>query len=123
MITYSRLKPNIAHLSMSGEITADDYKQVRPKLEQAMNEVGVLNFLIEVMDVEKFTMGAALQDLKFDFTHWSHVGKTAIIGNKQTHERMANALDILLMSKDVKYFEEENESSAKEWLNNKSNLH
>ena len=113
MIDYKLKDASTVELDMQGEITADDYKTIKPKLEQLFQERGRMKFLINVEKVKNFTLGAIYQDIKLDMQNLKYVGDTAIVGNKKAQEYLTKFIDMIFPAK-VEFFEGNTEAAA--WL-------
>lgn len=113
MISFKKVEPRIIELDFSGEITGEDYKEVKPKIESAMNEEGKLKFLMDLSQAKSFTAGSMYEDIKFDLQHFKNIGSTAVIASKKTYEMMTKALNLVYPEK-VYHFEDQ--ATALSWL-------
>lgn len=113
MITFKKVDYRIVELDFNGEITGEDYKQVKPKIEEVMNEKGKVKFLMDLRNAEGFNLSAVYQDIKFDVEHFKNIGATAIIASKKTYEMMVKAINLIYPEK-VYHFEDQ--QSALTWL-------
>lgn len=113
MINFDKAGDQIVKLDFNGEITGEDYKQVKPKIEQVMNEKGKVKFLMDLTNARGFNLGAVYQDIKFDVEHFKNIGATAVIASKKTYEMMVKAINAIYPEK-VYHFEDQ--TSAMNWL-------
>lgn len=100
-------------LDMVGEITAQDYKSIRPKLEKIFAERGKMKFLIHLDKAKDFSVGALYEDVKFDLQHLKEIGTTAIVAQKKLWQKITKVIDKVYPEK-VEYFEDD--SAARNWL-------
>ncbi len=113
MINVTVQDPKTIQLEMVGDITAKDYRDIKPKLEKIFAENGKMKFLIHLDQAGKFSLGAIYEDVKFDFLNLKHIGATAIVAHKKLVENLTNVIDKLYPEK-VEYFEDD--SAARNWL-------
>jgi hypothetical protein len=104
---------NTVELDMQGEVTAHDYKSIRPELSGYFEKFGRLKFLIVVKEIQSFSLGAVFEDIRFELQNLKNIGTTAIVGNKRTQERLSGAINKVFPA-EVKFFENKNEASS--WL-------
>lgn len=113
MIDVKMQSENTVELDMIGEVTGEDYKEIRPRLESIFEKNGKTKFLIDLNRLKNFSMGAIYQDIKFDLQHLKYIGTTAIVGNKKTYEALSTLIDKFYPEK-IKHFD--NQSDAINWL-------
>lgn len=113
MITMKKIDQKTVELDYEGEITGEDYKRVMPKIEEEMEDVGKVKFLIDLTAAREVTVGAALRDLKFALVHFSKIGATAVVASKKTWEIYTKAVNAVFPEK-IHYFEDM--APARSWL-------
>ena len=113
MINVIMKNEDTIELDLEGEVTAQDYKDIRPKLEQIFSRVGKAKFLIDLNRVKNFTLGAVYQDIKFDLQHFKNIGTTAVVGSRKTYEMLTKLIDKTYPEK-VEHFD--NQMDAMNWL-------
>ena len=94
-----------------GELTADDYKKLTPKLEALIRDHGKLSLLFDMIraGVEP---GAAWQDLKFDVQHLTDFRRVAIdAGWQEALTKLGNPFT----SAEIEYFNAEEKEAATDW--------
>jgi anti-anti-sigma regulatory factor len=114
MISFKKVSDRVVELDFQGEITAADYKSVKPKIEEVMSQTGKVKFLMDLTDVKGFDLGAVYQDIKFDLEHFKNIGATAVIASKTNYALLVNAINLIYPEK-VYHFEDQ--ASAMNWLN------
>lgn len=113
MIKFKKVDYRIVELDFEGEITGEDYKEVKPKIEEVMNEKGKVKFLMDLTNANGFNLSAVYQDIKFDVEHFKNIGSTAIIASKKSYELMVKAINVIYPEK-VYHFEDQH--TALNWL-------
>jgi anti-anti-sigma regulatory factor len=113
MIKFKQAGDRIVELDFEGEITGEDYKEVKPKIEEVMKEKGKVKFLMDLTQAQGFDLGAVYQDIKFDLQHLKNIGATAIIATKKSYEVMVKAINLIYPEK---VFHFEDQASALNWL-------
>lgn len=76
----------IAAFRVYGEVSKADYADViLPHTERKLNEVGAINFLLQVdTDLSNFTFGAWLQDALLGLKHLSKWRRAAILTDNES---------------------------------------
>ena len=102
-------------LRASGEITADDYRDVMgPVLDAALERGGVR--LLYVLDEHtKFSPGALFADLKFGAGHLKGWERLAVVSDADWLENSIKAFG-WMMPGEVKVFDDDEVDDAKAWL-------
>lgn len=94
---------NIVELELSGEVSAQDYDKITPKIEKRFSDKGPQKFIF-LMKRPKFTLGAILADIKFDLLHFKNIGKTAVVGKSSLVKGMTKFVNLLYPVR-VKHFQ------------------
>lgn len=113
MISCKKIDDKTVELDFTGDITGDDYKVVKPKIESIMMEEGKLKFLMDLTQAKSFSAGSMIEDIKFDLQHFKFIGATAVVASKKTYEMLVKAINLIYPEK-VYHFEDE--SKALSWL-------
>ena len=68
---------------ISGKLTGEDYENLLPKLDQAIDEHGKINLLVLMEDFKgKFEFDAAKADFHFGTHQYRQVEKAAFVSDK-----------------------------------------
>jgi hypothetical protein len=79
---------------MSGEVSAEDYDTLLPKLDEAIAAHGKINLLVVLEDMEGFDgIEAAKDDFHFGTHQYRQVEKAAFVSDKKWLERMVKLMD------------------------------
>jgi len=118
MLTINNYESNnVIETFSEGKLEQKDYDELIPLLEKKIYKFGKIRWYFEVKNFDGWTIKAMWSDFKFDVKHHDDLEKVAIIGNKRWHEWMAEVMRPFT-SADIKYFENEKRSEAKEWILN-----
>lgn len=110
-------KGRILHVSISGSLTAEDYAPFVAEAEGLIGVWGNLRLLIELHEIDGFSLGAAWEDLKFDLKHFGDIEKLAVIGEKQWHVWMTEICKPFI-SGQTRFFSRSHADEAHTWLLN-----
>ena len=109
----------VVGINATGEVTADDYKNVLvPAVEAALARGDKVRLLYVLADDVKglgYTAGAVWQDTKFGLGHYNSWEKVAVVSGK---EWLRHSVDIFgyLIPGEVKAFTHEEEDEARSWV-------
>jgi hypothetical protein len=106
----------VLEIVASGKLTVDDYSQVRPGLEVALEQHGCLKFLVELRDFEGFEAGALWEDIRFDIKYRDQIGRTAIVGDNKWEE-IGTRISKLFFSSELRFFYDDQKEAALNWIN------
>lgn len=70
----------------SGRLTEEDYRELVPRLHEAIERHGKLRLLILLRDFEGWTPKALIEDLRFDLRHRKDFERAAIVGERRWEE-------------------------------------
>jgi hypothetical protein len=102
-------------LKAVGKLTHEDYQEMTPVLEAALQRVEEprIRLLFDGTEMEGWELRAAWDDFKMGLKHGSKFEKIAIYGNRNWQE-IAAKVGSWFMSGEVQYFESYTEAVA--WL-------
>lgn len=102
-------------IKAQGKLTHEDYINITPMLDSALNGVTEpkIKVLVDLNELEGWEARAAWDDFKLGLKHGNEFGKIAIYANKKWIE-IAAKLGNWFTSGEVTYFEEEQDALA--WL-------
>ncbi len=94
----------VATIRVSGKLTAEDYEQAMPELEQAISAAnGALNAVIVLDDLRGWDLQALWKDLRFDIRHHDDFRRIAVVGQTDAERIGAKASGLLTGAK-VEFF-------------------
>jgi hypothetical protein len=116
MITQlENLPDGVIGLHASGEVTADDYRDVMvPVLDEALARGGV-RLLYVIDEHTTFSAGAMLADAKLGFGHLKGWERLAVVSDADWLENTVKALG-WMMPGEVKVFDDDDLDAATDWL-------
>lgn len=120
MITIIPEAPeNVAAFNATGEVTKEDFESVViPRVKAKVDEFKELNYLLYLdTDLNKFTMGAWLQDALLGLKNLTKWNRTAIVTDKAGVQNFTDIFSVL-MPGEFKSFPKENLYNALYWCKN-----
>lgn len=106
---------NLIKTLAQGKLHTDDYRQLRPILEETLKQHKKLRWFFEMQDFEGWTPGAAWEDLKFDVAHAADMEKIAMVG-KKSWENWLSQLMRPFTTAEIRFFEEKDREQAMSWI-------
>lgn len=113
MINVVMQGEDVIELDMDGEVTAQDYKEIRPQLEAIFARKGKMKFLFDLTRVSRFTVGAVWEDIKMDLKNFKNIGTTTVVANRKLFKVLSKAVDSVYPEK-IEHFE--NNQMALAWV-------
>jgi hypothetical protein len=101
---------------ISGEVTAEDYDALLPKLDEAIAAHGKINLLVLIEDFDFKGFDAAKKDFQFGTHQYRQVDKAAFVSDKKWLEWSIKIMDPFTRRKDEKTFEPEQLKEAWTWV-------
>ncbi len=111
------LPDHVLGIRASGEVSADDYRQVLvPALEKKLQQHPRVRLLYAISDsFEEYTAGAAWEDAKVGMLHLTAFERAAIVTNVDWVEKMTKALGFAIPG-EVRVFGGDDLQMAREWV-------
>ncbi|MFO1019607.1 MAG: STAS/SEC14 domain-containing protein [Planctomycetales bacterium] len=109
---------NYLHVSVTGKLTADFYKEFVPMIEEQIKNNGKVRILFEMHDFHGWTAGALWEDLKFDFKHAKDIERLAVVGESKWEQGMATFCKPFTSAK-IQYFDVSKLADAQAWIEEK----
>ncbi len=103
-------------IQASSMLERGDYQRVVPQLEEAIARHSKLRVLIELHDFRGWHPVALFDELRFDVRHRKDIARCAVVGDR-TSERWITKLISPFFEGDVRFFDREKLSDARQWLN------
>jgi len=102
---------------ISGEVEAEDYENLLPKLDAAIAAHGKINLLVVMEDYEGFDgLEAAKADFRFGTQQYRQVEKAAFVSDKKWMGRMVKIMDPFTRRTDEKTFDPGEIDAAWAWI-------
>jgi hypothetical protein len=116
MIRIIHSQDRVVEVEATGTITHGDYERVLPAFERVIDQHGAIDCLIHVHHVDSIEPKAIMDDLKFDVRHASDFGRVALVTSTKWHEWATKAWAAFIPDCEVKCFEPEQMSEARDWV-------
>ncbi|KAA0128630.1 STAS/SEC14 domain-containing protein [Chryseobacterium sp. SN22] len=120
MITIiSEAPENVAAFSATGDVTKEDFQNlVLPHVQRKVDEYNELNYLLYLdTDLDKFTMGAWLQDAILGLKNLTQWNRAAIVTDKEGVQNFTDIFSVV-MPGEFKSFPKGNLYNALYWCKN-----
>lgn len=101
---------------ISGEVTAEDYDTLLPKLDGAIAAHGKINLLVLIEDFKFEGFEAAKDDFKFGTHQYRQVEKAAFVSHKRWLEWTVKIMDPFTRRTKEKIFEPDQLQEAWAWV-------
>ncbi len=116
MIRITQKDGRVLEVEATGSITHEDYENALPQFERTIEEHGAMDCLLHVHHVDSIEPKAIMDDLKFDVRHASDFGRVALVTSTKWHEWATKAWAAFIPDCEVKCFEPERMSEARDWV-------
>ena len=105
---------NLIAAKVEGKITEQDYEKFNPLLEKTLKDYDKPNVYCEVYQLEMPGPEAIWEEIK-NIPSYNKLGKCAIVSDQKWLDAMVKVAD-KPMSPDIKFFNFDQKSEAKEWV-------
>ena len=109
------LDKGILSVSVSGKLEREDYDVLGAEFDRMVAQHGSIRLLLELKDFHGWTAGAAWEDAKLGFRHYSDIDRMAIIGENKWQQGMTQFVKPFTRA-DVKYFDAADVDAASNWV-------
>jgi len=104
-------------LRLSGKVDKKEYKQVLSYLKSKVSGENKVDLLVDLSELDKFTMGALWEDIKFDVTNFKVIRRFAIIGDSNTI-KVLDPISEPFVIDEAKFFNKSEFKEAERWVHN-----
>ena len=105
----------LMEVHVSGKLGKADYEHFLPVVEKRISQHGRVDILLEMSDFHGWDAGAAWEDTKFAFRHFSDIGRLAVVGEKKWQEWMTTVCRPFTKA-EIRYFDHASIAQAEAWL-------
>lgn len=103
---------------ISGKVSADDYSQLLPRLDEAIAAHGTINLLVVVDDFDGYdSLDAAKADWRFGTHEYRQVRKAAFVSDGKWAARAIRIMDPFTRNTDERTFALDQIDDAWAWIN------
>ncbi len=106
---------NVLAVRVSGKLIKEDYDSLVPEFERLLKEHGKLRILFEMVDFHGWRGDALWEDIKFEFKHFTHIERIAMVGDKKWEKGMSIFCKPFTTAK-VRYFDRADIEAARAWI-------
>ncbi len=100
---------------ITGKLAKEDYQRLVPEVERLIGQHGKIRMLVYLHDFHGWTLGALWEDIKFDWKHFNHIERLALVGDRKWEEGMAVFCRPFTTAK-IRYFDEAKAEEAHTWI-------
>ena len=100
---------------VTGRLSREDYEKFLPEVERLIKAHGKISILFDMHDFHGWSAGAAWEDTKFAFHHFSDIERLAVVGENRWQKAMALFCKPFTRAQ-VRYFEHDAREQALGWL-------
>lgn len=105
----------VLSLKLAGKLTKEDYEHFLPVVGRLIDQHGKIRLLVQMHDFHGWTMSAMWEDIKFDWKHFNHLERLALVGERKWEAGMAMFCKPFTTAT-VRYFDEEHAEEASNWI-------
>lgn len=102
-------------VTLSGQLSKDDYLKFAPQVERAAKIHGTIRVLFRMHDFHGWSMGALWEDVKFSVRHFSDIERLAVVGETKWEAAMS-VFCKPFTSAEIRYFDQERVDEALAWI-------
>lgn len=102
-------------VTVSGKLESADYDFLGMEVDRMVSLHGKIRVLIELEDFHGWTAGAAWEDAKMGFRHYSHIERMAVVGENQWEKNMTLFVKPFTGA-ELRYFDASDSEAALEWV-------
>ncbi|MFA9560020.1 STAS/SEC14 domain-containing protein [Evansella sp. AB-rgal1] len=105
----------IMEVVVNGKITKEDMEEFEQLFKEKKEKYGKVDLLMEVHEIQGYSMQAVMEDLQFSAKHWRDFNKIAILTDKKWIQIASNISNVL-PGVEVKHFDLVERDKALYWL-------
>ena len=102
-------------IDASEKLRRKDYRRLVPEVEHMMQGRGKIRMLFHMHDFHGWSVGAIWEDSKFGLRHFRDIDRLAVVGEKKWQRAMTTVCRPLTRAA-IRYFDSDQETSARQWL-------
>lgn len=115
-------QPRVVRAVVGGQLHESDYQQLAARVEECLEDQPSLRMLVQLSGFEGWSPGAAWEDAKLGFRHFSDFERLAVVGDKRWEEWMTRLGRPFTLA-DVRFFEPVDMEKALAWICEPSHPH
>lgn len=99
----------------TGTVSETEYQEILQLMRDKFKESDHIDLLMDMSDLDRFTLGTLWEDLKFDIQHFRDIRRFAVIGNTEI-QKIISSLSGPFVSDEAKFFQKSDEDEALRWV-------
>lgn len=114
-ITIFELAPDAIEVIAEGKMLKSDYDMLVPAIEDRIERHGKINLILNLSHFKGWSLAAIWEELKFDFKHYHHVNRLALVAENPDREWMAR-ISRPFTAAEVEFFPLDAHETARQWV-------
>lgn len=102
-------------VKLSDTVDKKEYQKVLSSLKDKVSSEDEVDLLIDLSELDKFTVGALWEDIKFDMKNFKVIRRFAIIGDKNIL-KILDPLSEPFVTEEAKFFIKSEFKEAERWV-------
>lgn len=105
----------VLEVRVSEKLTHADYEAFVPEFERLVRQHGKIRVLFEMSDFHGWDAAALWDDIKLDMSHFGHIEKIAMVGDRRWEQWMATVCKPFTTAT-IRYFDRADLEQARAWV-------
>ena len=112
---HERNTTNVLWVRVSGKLVREAYDTLVPEIERLLKEHGKPRVLFDMVDFHGWRGDALWEDITFELTHFAHIERVAIVGDRKWEKGMSIFCKPLAPA-EIRYFDRAQIDAARTWV-------
>ena len=115
MLEITQADDGVVALRAAGRVTREDFRALKPRLEEAIARHGRIRLLCDLTDWTGLEPGAFWEDLRFTLRHGRGIGRMAVVTDRRWIERGVGLIGWLVRT-ETRCFGPREREAARAWV-------
>ena len=102
-------------VKLSGKVDRKEYQEVLSNLKNKITGDNKVDLLVDLSELDKFTVGALWEDIKFDIKNFKVIRRFAIVGDRNTI-KVLDPISEPFVTDEAKFFNKSEFEEAQKWV-------
>lgn len=102
-------------VKFTGKVDKEEYQEILANLTSKTETGNQVDLLVDLTELERFTMGALWEDIKFDVKNFKVIRRLATIGDRNTI-KILDPISKPFVTDEAKFFEKSDYKEAQKWV-------
>jgi len=107
--------PESLEVKLSAKVDREEYSKILKEIKDKLKQSDSVDLLVDIKELDKMTLGAIWEDLKFDIKNFRVIRKFAIVGGEDSQSLMASISEPFV-SEEAKFFNSSEIDKARDWI-------